>query len=125
MASDRYQPRSFTHDLNIASLSDVYEWGWTGYDLLESLITDIDLRTLPALTEKAEGTPEQWVPVFVNHPDTWRLLIAGPKQIVGYWHFVPLLDDMYDFAKRGELSDSDITCNRMAPYGLSKISWGL
>lgn len=45
----------------------------------------------------------------MDHPDTWRLLITGPGSIVGYWHFVPLFQPEYEMAKRGQLTDSQIT----------------
>ena len=45
----------------------------------------------------------------MDHPDTWRLMIAGPEKIVGYWHFVPLFSSEFELAMKGQLTDSQIT----------------
>jgi GNAT superfamily N-acetyltransferase len=78
--------------------------------LLDELI-DLDYRTIEGLTQNHEGQTSQWSPVFMDHPDTWRLLITGPGRIVGYWHFVPLFQPEYEIAKQGQLTDSKITAD--------------
>jgi hypothetical protein len=98
--------------MRIASWADVAAWGWNGERLLRELI-HLDYLTTPRLTDLTEGTAPQWAPVFTNHPDTWRLLIDGDRNVVGYWHYVILFDDMHDRARRGELVDSEVTVDKV------------
>jgi hypothetical protein len=100
---------------SIASLEDVSDWNWDGIILLDHLIK-IDYATISGLTEENEGHSEQWAPVFTEHPDTWRLLIDGPENIIGYWHFVPLFDEEYQLAKQGVLLDGDITSDKLSYF---------
>ncbi len=96
--------------LTVADIDNVISWGWDGSRLLDELI-DLDYRTIDGLTQLHEGHTAQWSPVFMDHPDTWRLLITGPGDIVGYWHFVPLFQSEYELAKQGQLTDSQITAD--------------
>jgi len=95
-------------ELSVAGLYEVLSWGWDGRTLLEELIK-LDYKTTDALTQAHEGDPDQWAPVFMNHPDTWRLLVTAPGNIVGYWHIAPLFPSEYELAKAGRLLDSQIT----------------
>lgn len=100
---------------SIAGLEEVTSWQWDGIKLLTKLIA-LDRRLIgDSLTESREGTAKQWAPVFFNNPHSWALLINGPKQIVGYWHFVPLRDAIFAKAKRGELLDSEILLDTVEP----------
>ena len=94
--------------LTIADIDDVISWGWDGNRLLDELIK-LDYQTIDQLTQEHEGEIGQWAPVFMDHPDTWRLLTAGPEKIVGYWHFVPLFSTEFELAMSGRLTDSKIT----------------
>lgn len=99
----------------LARLEDVLRWGWDGKALLRRLIT-LDRQVIgDALTDEREGTVEQWAPVFMAHPETWVLLTTGPKQIVGYWDIAALHDQQFQRAKSGELLDSEITLDTVAP----------
>lgn len=99
----------------IASIEDVLDWNWDGRVLLDHLIR-LDYATIAGLTADNEGHSEQWAPVFMEHPDTWRLLIDGAENIVGYWHFVPLFDSEYQLAKQGLLLDGDITSDKLCYF---------
>lgn len=117
-------------ELHIADLSNVTEWNWSGKQLLETLIS-IDYEILSELTNEQEGHAAQWVPVFLDHPDTWRLLVTPLNQIVGYWHFVPLFDDDFRCAMNGTLKDGEITTDKVrlfelpGVYPLYIVSFGL
>lgn len=101
----------------IASIEDVLEWNWDGTTLLDHLIK-LDYATISGLTAENEGHSEQWSPVFMEHPDTWRLLIDGAENIVGYWHFVPLFNEEYQLARKGLLLDGDITSDKLSYFEL-------
>lgn len=103
--------------LNVASIADVLQWGWDGKRLLEALIR-LDYQTTDELTHAHEGDPAQWGPVFMNHPETWRLLTTGPQAIVGYWHWAPLFPEDYCTAKAGQLLDSQITVDTLQFFEL-------
>jgi hypothetical protein len=107
---DKYRRHSLERaTTSLAGLNDVIRWGWTGNDLLKHLIA-FDRKIIGnQLTDEREGTIPQWAPVFTAHPETWTLVIAGPKQIVGYWHFAALNNKSFQRAKTGELQDSEIT----------------
>ena len=103
--------------LEVAGIEKVLDWRWTGVKLLQTLIK-LDYATLEHLTKGDEGNPKQWAPVFMNHPQTWRMLIDHNDQIDGYWHFAPLFTDDYKLAKAGKLLDSQITASRVRLFEL-------
>jgi hypothetical protein len=102
--------------LDIAGIEDVLSWGWNGQMLAEELIR-LDYMTIPSLIVRHEGDTAQWAPVFMNQPDTWRLLVDKPQSIVGYWHFAPLRPEDFAVAKRGALLDSNITIDKVRFFG--------
>lgn len=106
--------------LEVAGFDEVCnQWNWTGEDLLRALI-DLDYRTLRGLTDENEGSVRQWAPVFMSHPQSWRLLTTGPREISGYWHFASLFPEDFARAKAGELFDNEITVARVQPFGKAK-----
>ncbi|HEX3070326.1 MAG TPA: hypothetical protein VHX14_17295, partial [Thermoanaerobaculia bacterium] len=76
-------------------------------------LIELDYEIFDNLTPDHEGNPEQWAPVFMDHPETWRLLVTPSNAIVGYWHFVPLFADEFELAANGNLLDSDVTTNKV------------
>jgi hypothetical protein len=94
--------------LTIADINDVTSWGWDGRRLVEEVL-ELAYETTEDLTSDHVGEAEQWVSSFVDHPDTWRLIINAPESIVAYWHFLPLCGSMFELAKEGSLMDSQIT----------------
>lgn len=108
---------SAIEELYIADLNNVTQWNWDGRQLLEKLIA-MDYSMFQELTPEHEGDPEQWAPVFLDHPDTWRLLITPNNEIVGYWHFVPLFENDFQRAIKGELRDSEITTDKVRVFEL-------
>jgi hypothetical protein len=100
--------------LSAAGIEDVLSWGWSGDKLLDVLLS-VDYQTLEGLTADYVGSVEQWAPIVMNNPDTWRLLIDRPQSIVGNWHFVPLFTEDYERARNGLLRERDISADRV-PY---------
>jgi hypothetical protein len=109
-----------TSALAVATIDDVVRWGWDRTRLLEELIR-LDYETTDGLTSAHEGDPHQWGPVFMTHPDTWRLLTTGPESIVGYWHWAPLFPAEYHLAKTGALLDSMITVDTVQYFELPGV----
>jgi hypothetical protein len=102
-------------ELRVTDFTDVMEWNWSGPQLLEKLIS-LDYKMFDELTPEQEGSVSQWAPVFVDHPDTWRLLTTPNHEIVGYWHFVPLFDEDFQRALCGELRYAEITTDRVRVF---------
>ena len=98
--------------LSVGDIDDVLNWGWDGTKLLDAFIA-LDYATLPDLTADDEGNSKQWAPIFMEQPQTWRMLTTEPKVIKGYWHFAPLFPDDFARAKKGDLLDSEITADRV------------
>ena len=103
--------------LSAASIDDVISWGWDGHRLLDELIR-LDYETIEGLTLDHEGQTSQWARVFMDHPDTWRLIVDGQESIVGYWHFAPLFESEFELARQGRLLDSHITADKIRLFEL-------
>lgn len=108
------------NSLNVAGVDEVIEWGWDGIKLLEEFI-HLDYQTVEDLVPAHEGQPEQWAPIFMHHPDSWRMLISSPEKIVGYWHFAPLFPEEFKLAINGILFDSQITADKIQIFELPGI----
>lgn len=111
----------YADQLQVADINDVLKWKWDGRKLLEKLI-ELDYLTIGKdLNDLNEGNKEQWGPVFMNNPETWRLLITEPGNIVGYWHIASLFPPEYELAKSGKLLDSQITADTVHVFGNSDL----
>jgi hypothetical protein len=108
-------------ELAIADISDVLSWGWDGPRLVDEVI-ELWYETIEGLTYENVGEPEQWLPVFMEYPDTWRLFVSAPETIVGYWHFLPLSAPLFALAKQGRLLDRQITASG-ALLPMDKPGW--
>jgi hypothetical protein len=106
---------SLIDELHIADIDGVTSWGWSGVELLRKLIA-LDYEIFDNLTPDHEGNPEQWAPVFMDHPETWRLLVTPSNAVVGYWHFVPLFAEEFELAANGNLLDSGVTTNKVRVF---------
>jgi TIR domain len=103
--------------LRVVDAHDIIARNWSGKRLLHELIR-FDYQVIEGLQQSHEGDEDQWAPVFMDHPDTWKLLEDGNGKLVGYWHFVPLFADAYSRAKRGDLLDSEITADQVRVFEL-------
>ena len=102
----------------VVGYDEVKEWGWSPSRLLKELI-QLDNDTMRVdghkgrLPKSMEGDIRQWVDVFSYFPYSWKLLIQGRENIVGYWHFVALSPKDFALAAKGELLDSHITADQV------------
>jgi len=112
---------SQSEHLTIADINDVLSWGWDGRRLVDQMI-DLWYETIEGLTYEHVGEPEQWLPIFMEYPDTWRLFVSAPETIAGYWHFLPLSEPLFALAKQGCLKDSHITTSG-ALLPMEKPGW--
>lgn len=79
-------PSQASSTLSVADLNDVREWGWTPLRLAEEL-NDFRLRSIADLVADRQRPAAAYGTSFFDHPDTWRILVTGPEQIVGFWNF--------------------------------------
>jgi transcriptional regulator with XRE-family HTH domain len=82
-----------------------------GYQDLLARLIELDYSSIGEIgnyDEAYEGTVDQWVPIFSEHPDCWRLLTKGDR-IVGYWHFLALTPEKIAQARSGGLLDSNLS----------------
>jgi hypothetical protein len=100
--------------LRIGDFEATAALGWSGADLLHRLIA-LDYEVLAHLTAPEEGDVDQWAPVFMLHPPTWRMILDERDKVVGYWHFAVLRPDVYRTAVEGRLLDSQITTDALLP----------
>jgi len=105
-------PESLGSRIFIADCPTVRSWGWTEQMQVKECM-NLDYNTVQGLTQEHEGRMEQWTSIIRENEDTWRLLVNDSKEIIGYWHFVPLFDEEFENAKNGHLLDSDITVDKI------------
>ena len=110
--TETYFDKRKEEKLFIADIDDILKWGWNGNKLLRHLIA-LDYETTDHLNEANEGTPGQWAPVFMDNPDCWKLLAMRDGELVGYWSFFALKDNVFEMVKKGELNDSEITTDNV------------
>ena len=104
--------------LSILSIDELLRLNWD-YDRLVAELIGMDYDTLAPITEEDEGSAPQWLPLLMDHPDTYALLFNKEQdQIAGYWHFVSLFDEEYDKAKGGRLHDEEITADKVRYFAL-------
>ncbi|MGB8899350.1 MAG: hypothetical protein WCC90_09070 [Methylocella sp.] len=94
--------------LESAKLEDVERWGWDDEKLLKVLV-DLDHELIGELTDETAGNAKQWSSIFRNNPQSWRLIIDKPNNILGYWEMHPLFAEYFEMAESGQLIDSQLT----------------
>lgn len=101
--------------IRLGNLSDVTEWGWGKGKLVDALIK-LDKETVGESKSMMDRLPERWGDILEQNPDTWKLLVNEmTREIVGYWHFVPLFPEDIRIAKDGLLDESEITVDKVVP----------
>ena len=101
--------------VRLGDLNDVTKWGWEKGKLVDALIK-LDKETVGESKSMMDKLPERWGDILEQNPDTWRLLInEKTKEIIGYWHFVPLFPEDIRLAKDGLLDESEITVDKVVP----------
>jgi len=99
------------NEYRVASLEELLEIGIDA-QIVEDVTRKLDFEDYKNLTEEDEGTPDQWVEIWNNHPEFWRALLYK-DEIVGYFLFVFVTKEDLEEIKKGSISDSDITNDRV------------
>ena len=109
---DKFLPQ---FELFLVDYDKILEWDWSNRKLLRHLIA-LDYETTENLNEENEGTADQWAPVFAENPNCWKLLAVRDKELVGYWCFFALQENIYQEMKSGQLPDSVITTETVRKF---------
>jgi hypothetical protein len=86
-----------------------------GGQSVEQILTSIvkmDYENIVGLDETSEGDVSQWIQIAENNPDGYAFIITPQDEIVGYWHFEALQDELFEKAVRGELEECEITVDK-------------
>ncbi|MGC8515885.1 MAG: metallophosphoesterase family protein [Thermoplasmata archaeon] len=101
--------------VRLGNLNDVTRWGWDRNKLVDALIK-LDKETVGESKSMMDRLPERWGDILEQNPDTWRMLInESTREVVGYWHFVPLFPEDIRMAKDGLLDESEISVEKVVP----------
>ena len=115
------QPSDAGHaKLAIAGWEDIAAWGWDCDRLVQELIA-LRYDCIEGLKPEGQPRPEEWSEICLEWPDTWRVLTAGPENIVGYWHSLPFTEPALQLAKAGKVQSGTITRKMLVP--LSSPGW--
>ncbi|HXA86466.1 MAG TPA: CHAT domain-containing protein [Candidatus Dormibacteraeota bacterium] len=106
------QTRSARGDLSVKSLNDLYAAGWGVIDVMRRL-EQIDYDNVAGLDKSSAGDYEQWATIAENNPDGYSFIVDGAGQVVGYWHFEALPEELFTKALCGELEDSEISIDNV------------
>ena len=98
--------------LMISDLRSLTLSGWTMQSIMEATIK-LDYENVAGLDDRSEGGMDQWVAIAESNPDTHALVMSQNDEIVGYWHFEALHDDLFEKSLRGELEDDEITVDKV------------
>jgi len=101
-----------SHGVTLADIRGLTASGWTIESIMQSTVK-MDYDNVAGLDEKSEGKIDQWIAVTESNPDTHALVLNSNEQIVGYWHFQTLHEDLFEKALRGELEDDEITVDKV------------
>lgn len=106
------QTRSSRGDLSVKSLKDLHTAGWGIIDVMQRL-EKIDYDNVAGLDKSSAGDYEQWATIAENNPDGYSFIVDGTGQVVGYWHFEALPEELFTKALCGELEDSEISVDNV------------
>ncbi len=99
----------------LADLRSLTSSGWTLESIMQATIA-MDYGNVAGLDEESEGSIDQWIAVAESNPDTHALVMSPNDEIVGYWHFEALHEDLFERALRGELEDNEITVDKVRVF---------
>ncbi len=78
------------------------------YERLLQELVGLDYASVAGLDQESEGLPSQWAPLFEKSPSTWRVIIDREGQIVAYWSFFFLTEEVVTQLKLGKLREGTL-----------------
>jgi len=104
--------RSSIEKLSVRSLRDLHAVGWSTTDVMKQL-EHMDYENVAGLDTTSAGVIDQWATVAESNPEGYAFVVDESQQVVGYWHFEALPEELFSKALRGELEDSEITVDKV------------
>lgn len=87
------------------------------YNKFLEAIDELDHQSFEGLLEEEEFLVAEASKIFKESPKTWRLLTYG-KNIVGYWIFISLPDDIHEKFANREMMDSELNSSMLVETSL-------
>ena len=115
--SDKAPSSSPFNALRVVGLENLRAMNWSTSDLLDKII-ELDYRLYENLSYEIVGDTRQWLKIFEQNPDTWRVLVDPDRNVAGYWQTGVYFPDLYSSIKQGHLIESAI---RPEHYDLFEI----
>ncbi len=100
-----------TDDFTISGVTDLISRGFELDHVIKTLKT-LDYSIIENLPYEEEGSSEQWKEITLAYPYSLQILMYN-NSIAGYIRFVPLKQEYFEKAKRGQLLDSEITLEKL------------
>ncbi len=93
-------------NLNFVDLEDLKLLNWNVQDLLIR-IGELD-RSLYPHNCQAMDSLRQWLPVFSQHPESWRAIVSKGRDLAAYWQTAVVEEELYLALKSGAASEADL-----------------
>jgi hypothetical protein len=94
-------------EVTVCSIEELLKKGWSYEDIAQGTNKIFD-RYVPIRADNR--TPLNMMISRMKHTmESRRVLVDTKDNVVGYWHFFPLFDEMYQKFKNGDTTSSDIT----------------
>jgi hypothetical protein len=103
---------SDSSELTLRSFRELEALGWTPDATIRRLI-EIDYATLAGLDEVSEGSLAQWTDVLKNNPEGYSFVLNPSRELVGYWHFEAIQEDLFERAMSGCMEEEEITLDKL------------
>jgi len=106
--------RSLQSELKVVGLTELDAVGWSVEELLRH-IRDLDRSLYTNSGNAAIGNADQWLPIFMNNPETWRAVISSCGELAAYWQTAAVNDDLYFSLKSGLSNEEMLTASSYRP----------
>jgi hypothetical protein len=102
------------HDYKIIKACNVKNWESQAIEILKKSIL-LDYSEIGGMSEKDEGTYEQWIKIYLKDPNYIYLLYYN-NEYVGYFHSIILTEEASKKMLSGDLPDSCIRENHLLAF---------
>jgi hypothetical protein len=86
--------------------------GWSIEKMMKEN-SSLAYETIEDLKVEHIGGLEQWFEIYKKKPVSIRSFLDNKNKVIGYWHFQPLFDDMFNKAKNGQLMENEILAEKI------------
>ena len=93
-------------NLSVVGVQEVQQFGLSVRDILVR-IRELDLQ-LYSQACQGVGSLRQWLPVFLQNPETWRAIVASGGDLAAYWQTAVVDDELYFGLKSGAANEAKL-----------------